>query len=92
MKSEECFYYAKVKNFTFWIIVYVGDVLVTGMRLRAVETVKDWLKAKFEMAEHGEIKSFLGVEFVHTQEGVSLRQKQPINTVLHQFECSIPNR
>lgn len=64
----------------------MDDVLITGMCLRAVETVKDWMKAKFEMTDQGEVKSFLGGEFLHTHDGVSLRQKHFINTVLHRFE------
>lgn len=42
-----------------------------------------WLKAKFEMTDHGPLTSFLGVEFVYLEKGVSLRQKHFINTVLH---------
>lgn len=85
LKSEECFYFVNVEDSTVWVIVYVDDVLVMGMCPTAVETVKDWLKATFEMTDHGVVTSFLGVEFVYTEDGLSLRQKHFINTVLHRF-------
>lgn len=53
----------EVEGSTVWIIVYVHDVLVLGMCLLAVETVKCWLKSKFDMTDHGAVKSFFGVEF-----------------------------
>lgn len=85
MQAEECVYYIKVESSTVWIIVYLDDVLVIGMVVQAVETVKGWLKSKFEMTDHGQVKSFLGVAFLYTLDGVCLRQKHFINTVLQRF-------
>lgn len=85
LKSEQCFYYVDVEGSTVWIIVYVYDVLVLGMCLLAAETINSWLKSKFEMTDHGAVKLFLGVEFVYTKEGICIRQKHFINTVLHRF-------
>lgn len=59
--------------------------LVLGIFPLAVETVKRWLKSKFEMTDHVAVKSFLGVEFVYTNERICLRLKHFINPVLHKF-------
>lgn len=63
----------------------VDDVLVLCLCLFVIEMVKSVLKSKFEMIVHSAVKSFFGVEFVYTNEGISIRQKHFINTMLHMF-------
>lgn len=75
LKSDECFYIIKVLTSTLYVLVYVDDVWVIGTLEDAVILVKRMLMREFEMKDLGVAKSFLGVEFIQTVEGISLRQE-----------------
>lgn len=85
LKSDECFYFIKILSSTVYVLVYVDDVLILGVYEEAVLTVKCMLMREFEMKDLGVAKSFLGVEFIYTSSGVSLRQEYYIQQVLQKF-------
>ena len=85
LKSEECFYFIDIEGSTVYVLVYVDDILVVGITEGAVLAVKQMLMNEFRMTDLGVAKSFLGVEFVYTSKGVSLRQEYYIKQVLEAF-------
>lgn len=90
LNVDECFYFMKLYGCTLWLLVYVEDVLVMGLDVEVVEIVKQTMKDSFEMEDLGVAKSFLGVEFIFSEHGVTSRQEFFIQSILERFsmlEC-----
>ena len=58
------------------ICIYVDDLIVGGDCVATVEHVKSILKKEFDMKDLGELHYFLGIEVIHTNEGIWLLQRQ----------------
>jgi len=58
------------------ILVYVDDILITGSSLKLVEETKKSLQQSFKMKDLGELKYFLGIEFVRSNSGVVMHQRK----------------
>ena len=52
------------------ICIYVDDLIVGGDHVADVEHVKSLLKKEFDMKDLGELRYFLGIEIIHTEEGI----------------------
>ena len=57
-------------------MVYVDDVVVTGNDLVEVNKVKNFLKTNFLIKDLGELKYFLGIEVIKTDDGICLSQRK----------------
>lgn len=44
-----------------YLVVYVDDVIIAGVNLKIVETVKRCLAMEFKITDGGHVKSFLGM-------------------------------
>ena len=51
------------------ITIYVDDLIVGGDSLTQIENVKSLLKQKFDMKDLGDLRYFLGIEVIRTDEG-----------------------
>ena len=58
------------------ICIYVDDLIVGGDNVATIEHVKTLLKQEFDMKDLGELRYFLGIEIIHTEEGIWLSQRQ----------------
>ena len=58
------------------VCIYVDDLIVGGDNEDEVEHVKTQLKQEFDMKDLGELRYFLGIEIIRTQEGIWLSQRQ----------------
>ena len=58
------------------ITIYVDDLIVGGDSLTEIENVKSLLKQKFDMKDLGDLRYFLGIEVIRTDEGIWLSQRQ----------------
>lgn len=58
------------------VLVYVDDMLVTGSSLEVVEETKRYLSQSFKMKDLGELKYFLGIEFVKFDKGILMHQRK----------------
>lgn len=56
--------------------MYVDDVLVTGSNLKLVEETKRSLQLSFKIIDLGELKYFLEIEFVRSNNGVVMHQRK----------------
>lgn len=84
-KSDECFYFINISGSTIYALVYIDDVLVLGVSEVDVTAVKKMLMQEFEMKDLGIAKSFLRVEFIYNESGMSLRQEYCIRLLLENF-------
>ncbi|XP_047155510.1 uncharacterized mitochondrial protein AtMg00810-like [Vigna umbellata] len=73
------------------ICLYVDDLLVTRSNPRFIDEFKKIMEAKFEMTDLGNLSYFLGIEFIHTTNGLMLHQKKYAGELLKRFnmlECN----
>lgn len=54
------------------VLVYVDDLLITGISTTLIERAKHVLNHKFKMKDLGEMKFFLGIEVLRSTKGVLL--------------------
>jgi hypothetical protein len=70
------------------ICLYVDDLLITGSLRSEIDSLKDKLKAEFEMTDLGKLSFFLGMEFIEMQRGIVMHQQKYINELLEKFEMT----
>lgn len=56
------------------ILVYVDDLLITGNDTALIEEAKHTLHSHFRITDLGELKYFLGIEFMRSKEGILMNQ------------------
>lgn len=57
-------------------MVYVDDLLVTESCSKLIVRTKNDLKLKFKMKDLGELKFFLGLEFVKSRKGIVVSHRK----------------
>ena len=57
------------------ILLYVDDLVITGADLGEIARVKQQLAASFDMKDLGDLHYFLGIEVIHTPEGILISQR-----------------
>lgn len=58
------------------MLVYVDDMLITGDSLELIEKTKTSLQQTFKVKYFGEIKYFLSIEFVISDNGMVMHQRK----------------
>jgi Reverse transcriptase (RNA-dependent DNA polymerase) len=65
------------------VIVYVDHIIVTGNNEKEIQTVKNYMKNKFDIKDLGRLKYFLRIEIAHSKEkGLFLSQRKYILDLL----------
>uniref|UniRef100_A0AAV1V9Z6 Reverse transcriptase Ty1/copia-type domain-containing protein n=1 Tax=Peronospora matthiolae TaxID=2874970 RepID=A0AAV1V9Z6_9STRA len=88
---DPCLYIKVVDGHCVLVLVYVDDVLVTGISLELIAQTKADLKTRFEMTDSGKCTFVLGIELVDESDGsVTMCQRRYVNDILKCFgmdEC-----
>lgn len=58
------------------VLAYVDDMLITGSSLKMIEETKKALQQAFKMKDLGELKYFLGIEFIMSADGILMHQRK----------------
>ena len=66
---DPCLYIKVVDGHCVLVLVYVDDVLVTGISLDEIAHTRDDLKTRFEMTDSGKYTFVLGIKLVDGLEG-----------------------
>ncbi|KAK9065501.1 hypothetical protein SSX86_014902 [Deinandra increscens subsp. villosa] len=67
------------------LLVYVDDIILTGNNLSALEEVKRCLMSKFKIKDLGDLKYFLGIEVLKSDQGLVLCQRKYCLELLSEF-------
>ena len=62
-------------------LLYVDDLVIAGADLGEIDRVKLQLAASFDMKELGNLHYFLGIEVIHTPEGILISQRHFVLTM-----------
>ncbi|MCO5547345.1 hypothetical protein L7F22_000794 [Adiantum nelumboides] len=74
--ADHSLYVRKTENGIVIICIYVDDLIIGGDNEGEIMHVKSLLKKEFDMKDLGELRYFLGIEIIHTKEGIWLSQRQ----------------
>jgi hypothetical protein len=58
------------------IIIYIDDIALLGLESKAIEATKQKLMSCFKMRDLGELKRFVGIQIVRSQNAVHIHQKE----------------
>ncbi|XP_019093189.1 PREDICTED: uncharacterized protein LOC109129419 [Camelina sativa] len=65
-----------------YILVYVDDIIITGLSLAEITRITTLFAAKFSLKQLGNLSYFLGMEATHTPAGLLLTQTKFITDIL----------
>ena len=83
--SDSSLFQYSHNNITFYLLVYVDDIIVTGPSPSHLQSFITHLSARFSLKDLGPLSYFLGVEVVPTQDGLFLNQTKYISDILTRF-------
>ncbi|KAI5321949.1 hypothetical protein L3X38_031021 [Prunus dulcis] len=58
------------------ILIYVDDIVITGNDPKAIQSLKDFLHARFRIKDLGNLKYFLGIEVARSKKGIFISQRK----------------
>lgn len=71
-----------------YLLVYVDDLILTGSTVHVVNDIVKQLAAKFSIKDLGELSYFLGVEVLHSPDGMLLSQRKYMQDLLDRTHMS----
>lgn len=54
------------------VLVYVGNIILTGNDLQALIALKTCIHKQFKLKDFSQLKYFLGIEVAHSSQGIYL--------------------
>jgi hypothetical protein len=81
------------KGDPIYVILYVDDITIMGTSLKAINTLKDDLKQRYEITDLGEIASYLGIRITRNRSGriIEIDQSGYISDILDRFGMADAN-
>ncbi len=77
LKSDPCIYKSVAGGDTFFIGVYVDDIVLAGENEARIQEVKEMLASKFDIKDLGRLTYFLGISVIQDQGGLTTWMGQP---------------
>jgi len=86
-ESDQCLYIRTRKEISYYILLYVDNLLIICSDLNMINTVKRLMSNEFEMTDVGKVNCFLGMHIEQDMEKgtISLSLDQYLRSVLHSF-------
>ncbi|CAL9004938.1 unnamed protein product, partial [Prunus brigantina] len=67
------------------LLIYVDDIVITGNDVRAIDSLKSFLRDHFRIKDLGELKYFLGIEVSRSQRGIYISQRKYALEILKDY-------
>jgi hypothetical protein len=81
-KADFSLFIYKTKSVTYYFLVYVDDLIITGNDPSFVSSIIDQLGNQFSLKDMGQLHFFLGMEVIPTTKGLFLSQHKYIRDLL----------
>lgn len=87
-ENDYCLYISDCKNDKIYLLIYVDDIILSGVNLEKINKVKCQLMSEFKMKDKGILKHFLGLAIDYDrEEGIlKLNQSRYAESILKRFE------
>ncbi|KAL0427137.1 UNVERIFIED_CONTAM: Retrovirus-related Pol polyprotein from transposon RE2 [Sesamum latifolium] len=79
---NSCLFIKTTKTHFFVLIVYVDDILLTGISKSLIQDVKNYVDSLFTIKDHGNAKFFLGLEIARSPKGTFISQRKYVNDII----------
>ena len=83
--SDSSLYIKHNRKHIVLLCIYVDDLILTGSCGKDIQHLKEKLKEEFKILDLGEVKYFLGIERIKTNEGIYLIQRKYILDLLKRY-------
>ena len=83
--SDPCVYYRRVHEYYQLMVVHVDDLIITYANQKEIDFLIKGLSQKVKVADLGDLKHALGVDFTNHHNRIFLSQKQYVLEVLERF-------
>ena len=80
-KDDPSLYVKRINDCIVIILIYVDDLIIGGDSVDEIRKLKKNLEMQFHMKDLGELKYFLGIEIIRSENGIYMLQKQYATTV-----------
>lgn len=80
-------FYKKKANSAVYVAVYVDDIVLTGTDADEIADLKVYLNNKFKIKDLGLLHYFLGMEVLHTDQGIIVSQRKFVLDLLKEYDC-----
>ena len=84
-KYDPNFYLKLIRGYLVIIVLYVDDLLITGISKKEIASLKDAMNHAFSMTNLGLLSQFLGLEISQSQHGIKLNQSNYALDFLNKF-------
>ena len=71
---DSALFLRRIDKGTILLLLYVDDMIITGDDLSGIQELKDFLSQQFEMKDLGHLNYFLGLEIIHSTDGLYITQ------------------
>lgn len=87
-KTDPSLFILHNNSITLFILIYVGDIFVTGNSSSAIHALISTLSHEFSLKDLGPVHYFLGIQVIRSSHGFLLSQRQYIYDILALFNMS----
>ena len=81
-KADTTLFVKHTADFTIYLLVYVDDIILTGSPNAPLHDLMQSFQLEFAIKDLGDIHYFLGIEVLHTNDGLHLHQGQFVRKIL----------
>ena len=71
---DSALFLRRIDKCTILLLLYMDDIIITGDDLNGIQELKDFLSQQFEMKDLGHLNYFLGLEIIHSTDGLYITQ------------------
>jgi hypothetical protein len=82
---DNCVYYKHDNDGFVILLIWVDDIIVAASNDGLLNKVKDLLKCRFKMTDLGQLRWFLGIQFVHDNDVIKMNQTQYLIKLLRKY-------
>jgi hypothetical protein len=87
--ADRCLYMCNKNQNVSYLLLYVGDFIITGNCMEELVKTKEILMRKFQMRDVGELSYFLGITIARTNGNLYLDQSVYIDKALKNFNVEM---
>ena len=83
--ADPCVFSKTMGNEIIILLVWVDDIIIISSSSELLKSLKSKLSSRFNMKDLGELSSFLGIDFVITDDCITMSQSRYLSNVLQKF-------